>query len=205
MLTFILSLAASLTQQHRALALGERSHFHAAGVTLPLFELHGKTLGLVGGGGAIGRRVAALAAALGMRVVVWRRAEQGSLESLLRESDFVSLHCPLTPETRHLVDAAALARMKPSAYLINTARGAIVDEAALVAALQAGALAGAALDVQDPEPPAESSLLYSLRNVILTPHLGWKRAETRQRLLDAVAANVAAYAAGAPQNVVMPV
>lgn len=199
----MLSFSASLTQQHRALARGDKTLFGGA-FPLPLFELRGKTLGLVGGNGEIGSRVSTLAQALGMKVLVYSRSSATPLATLLSESDFISLHCPLTPATKHLINASALSGMKKSAYLINTARGAIVDEAALVAALQAGRLAGAALDVQDPEPPAADSPLYTLDNVILTPHIGWKRAETRQRLIDAVASNIAVWAAGKPVSVVTP-
>ena len=116
--------------------------------------------------------------------------------------DILSVHCPLNDETRGLIDADAIACMKPTAYVINTARGPVIDETDLVSALRAGALAGAGLDVQEVEPPVEGSPLYELDNVMLTPHVGWKRLETRQRLMDLVADNVAAYKAGAPVNVV---
>jgi glycerate dehydrogenase len=207
-LTFVLSFSVSLVQSARALAAAGPPHF-AAPPALPLFELPGRTLGLVGGGGAIGSRVATLARGLGMTVLVWGRTPGSSpdwvpLPELLRRSDFLSLHCPLTPDTRHLINASTLAQMKPTAYLINTSRGGVVDEAALVAALRSGALAGAALDVQDPEPPTETSPLWDCPGVVLTPHLGWKRVETRQRLVGAVAQNVAAFAGGALVNVVTP-
>ena len=130
-----------------------------------------------------------------------RRAAR-DLRHLLRESDFVSVHCPLTDDTRGLIDAKALGAMKPSAFLINTARGALVNEADLVDALRAETIAGAGLDVTDPEPPELGSPLYDMENVVLTPHIGWKRLETRQRLMDAVAANVEAFLAGKPANVV---
>ena len=108
----------------------------------------------------------------------------------------------MTDDTRGLIDAKALSEMKPSAFLINTARGALVNEADLVDALRAKRIAGAGLDVTDPEPPELGSPLYDLENVVLTPHIGWKRLETRQRLMDAVAANVEAFLAGKPANVV---
>jgi phosphoglycerate dehydrogenase-like enzyme len=143
-------------------------------------ELHGRTCGIVGLG-PIGLGVAERAAAFGMRVVGCRRSGRpieevsdvvppAGLERLWRESDYVVLACPLTPETRHIVGAAALAAMKPTARLINIARGALVDTDALVAALQAGRLAGAALDVTDPEPPPAGHPLWRLPNVLLTPH-----------------------------------
>ena len=201
--TFILSLSCSLTQQAQALARSDRSNFHGA-LGTPHFELAGRTLGLVGGSGAIGQRVATLATALGMRVLTWGRSSSSPLPEFLRHCDFVSLHCPLTAETRHLLGAAQFAEMKAGAFLINTARGGLVDESALFAALTSGRLAGAALDVQETEPPAESSPLYTLPNVILTPHIGWKRVETRQRLIDAVAEQVAAFLAGTPKCLVTP-
>lgn len=202
-LTFLLAASCSLTQQARCLERGDRSAFSVA-LHSPHFELAGRVLCLVGGSGAIGQRVAALAGALGMRVLIWGRSSQESLASALAQSDFVSLHCPLTAATRHLIGAAELAALPNGAWLINTARGGLVDEAALIAALREGRLAGAALDVQETEPPADDNPLYSLPNVILTPHIGWKRAETRQRLVDAVARNVSAWAAGAPVNLVTP-
>ena len=206
--THLLSFSSSLVQQQRALASGDRSHF-ASLAHVPLFELAGKTLGLVGAG-AIATSVARLAAALGMRVVVWSRSARDgplwqaapTLHSLLAQSDFVSLHCPLTPDTQHMLGAVALSHMKRSAYLINTARGAIIDEAALIQALRAGALAGAALDVTDPEPPAADSPLWTLPGVVLTPHIGWKRRETRQRLVNEVGLNVSAFLSGQPRNLV---
>ena len=228
-LTFVLDFSASMMQQQRMLATGNHSHFGPANIQLPMVELQGKTIGLVGGKGKIGTQVARLCMALGMHVIVStrsigdepavetlrplgefgpevRRELTESLEDLLRRSDFVSLHCPLTPATRHLMGASEFSAMKDSALLINTARGAIVDQAALIAALgaegQPSQIAGAALDVQDPEPPADDSPLYTLPNVQLTPHIGWKRFETRQRLIDAVAVNVAAFQDGDVKNVV---
>ena len=130
--------------------------------------------------------------------------EAVSLETLLRTSDFVSVHCPLTEETRGMIDADALAMMKPTARLINTARGAVVNERDLIVALREKRIAGAMLDVQENEPPSDDSPLYTLENVYLTPHIGWKRVETRQRLVDMVAANVEAFLRGEPINVISP-
>ena len=203
-LTALLNLSSGMCQQQRMLARGDLSNFEGAALHVPHFELAGKTLGLVGGNGAIGARVATLAEAFGMRVLLSSRSSGVSLDELLAASDFVSLHCPLNEGTRHLIDARALALMKPSACLVNTARGAVVDEAALVDALRRGVLTGAALDVQECEPPPADSPLYSLDNVILTPHIGWKRIETRQRCVEAVAANVAAFLGGKPTNIVSP-
>lgn len=199
--TFMLALSCSLTQQSQALARGDRRSFTHA-LNLPHFELEGKTILLIGGSGTIGQRVGTLATALGMRVLSWGRRTETPLEVLLGQADFVSIHIPLSEATHHLMGKTALAAMKKGAYLINTARGAIVDEAALVDALDSGHLAGAGLDVQETEPPAEDSPLWGAPNLILTPHIGWKRVETRQRLIDAVARNVRAFAMGEPINVV---
>ncbi|WP_336160244.1 2-hydroxyacid dehydrogenase [Amycolatopsis sp. VC5-11] len=164
--------------------------------------LQGKTLGIVGLG-QIGRAVAKRAAAFGMRVVYFGRSakpdfdgEFVSFDELLRRSDFVSLHCPLTPETRHLVDADALRAMKPSAYLVNTTRGPVVDESALADALAAGEIAGAALDVFEKEPDVEPRLLER-DDVVLTPHLGSATVETRTAMAVLAARNVVSVLAGA--------
>ena len=125
-----------------------------------------------------------------------------SLEELLRESDYVTLHCPLTPATKHMINEETLKLMKPTACLINASRGALVDEPALIRALQEGRLAGAGLDVQENEPPAADNPLYDMPNVILTPHMGWKGLETRQRLVQVLADNIAAYARGEKHNIV---
>ena len=171
-----------------------------------LVELAGRTLGIVGHG-RIGRGVAAVGRAFGMRVIHHRRQAGGDpacvdLDTLFRESDVVSLHCPLTPETKGLVDARRLALMKPTAFLVNTARGPLVDEAALAAALNAGQIAGAAVDVLSVEPPPASNPLLTAKNCVITPHVAWATRDARRRLIDVTAANLAAFAAGQPQNVV---
>jgi len=171
-----------------------------------LVELAGLTLGVVGYG-RIGRGVAAVGHALGMRVIHHRRRPGGDPQSvdpdtLFRESDVVSLHCPLTPDTKHLVDARRLGLMKPTAFLVNTARGPLVDEAALAAALDGGRIAGAALDVLSVEPPPPTNPLLRARNCVITPHVAWATRDARRRLIDAAAANLAAFAGGRPQNVV---
>jgi glyoxylate reductase len=143
-------------------------------------DVHGATLGIVGRG-RIGDAVARRAEGFGMTVVHHSRSSGMPLEELLEQADFVSLHVPLTPETRHLIDAAALARMRPTAVLVNTARGPIVDEAALVAALRDGVIAGAALDVFEFEPHVSEELL-ALENVVLCPHLGSATASTRNAM-----------------------
>jgi D-3-phosphoglycerate dehydrogenase len=177
-------------------------------------ELEGKTLGVLGLGN-IGRIVARLGGAFGMRVLAWSRtpdperaAACGAMlvdrETLLRESDVVCLCLTAAPETRHLIDADALALMKPGAVLVNTARAALVDEAALVAALRAGRIAGAGLDVYTEEPLPAGSPLRELESVVLTPHSGWVSHEARDRLVRAPVENILAYLAGRPQNVVNP-
>ena len=171
-----------------------------------LVELAGRTLGIVGHR-RIGRGVAAVGRAFGMRVIHHRRQASGDpacvdLDTLFRESDVVSLHCPLTPETKGLVDARRLALMKPTAFLVNTARGPLVDEAALAAALNAGQIAGAAVDVLSVEPPPASNPLLTAKNCVITPHVAWATRDARRRLIDVTAANLAAFAAGQPQNVV---
>ena len=161
--------------------------------------LRGKTLGIVGYG-EIGRATATRARAFGMEVIHTRRSpgdEPGRVElgELLERADVVSLHCPLTDATRHLIDAAALARMRDDAYLVNTARGPVVDEAALAAALRDGVIAGAALDVFEREPEVHQDLL-ELDNVVLVPHLGSATVETRTAMAELAAANVVAVLAG---------
>ncbi len=168
--------------------------------------IQGKTLGIVGLG-QIGTAVARRARAFGMSIVYTgrRRADTDvereldarylTLEELLRESDVVSLHCPLTPQTRHLIDADALATMKPTAYLINTTRGAVVDEAALADALANGVIAGAGLDVFEKEPEVHPTLL-ELDNVALTPHLGSATRETRTAMAMLAARNAVAVLRG---------
>jgi len=164
-------------------------------------ELRGKQLGLVGLG-RIGRAVASRAAAFGVRVAYTARrettlpgAEAMSLDRLLNSSDVVSLHVPLTSETRHLIDKKALARMKRSAYLVNTSRGPVIDEAALAWALQQRLIAGAALDVYEQEPAIHPDLL-SLENVLLAPHLGSGTIETRTGMADLAAENAMAVLSG---------
>lgn len=174
----------------------------------PLIELSGGTFGIVGFG-AIGKAVAQIARAFGMRVVASSRrkveeegVESVDLEKLFRESDVISLHCPLTPETKHLVDEERLALMKPSAFLINTSRGPIVDEAALALALDQGKIAGAGIDVVSTEPPSKENPLLSAKNCVITPHIGWATFAARTRLIDVIADNLRSYQEGAPVNAV---
>ena len=179
----------------------------------PITELGGKTFGLVGLG-AIGSQVAQIASAFGMKVVAAKSPSgrqpkvEGvdvrwlDLESVFRESDVISLHCPLTESTKHLVSAARLATMKPNAILINTGRGALIDEKALADALEAGRIRAACLDVLSTEPPAKDNPLLSAPRCIITPHTAWASVEARTRLVRIAAENVAAFQNGKPQNVV---
>ncbi len=172
----------------------------------PLVELDGLTLGIVGWG-RIGRAVADLGRAFGMRIIAHSRrpapdVENVSLDDLFRRSDVVSLHCPLTPETQGLVNAARLALMQPTALLVNTSRGPLIVDADLRAALAAGRLAGAALDVLSVEPPPADHPLLDAPHTLITPHLAWATRAARARLLQVAADNVRAFLAGAPQHVV---
>lgn len=171
-------------------------------------ELHGLSLGIVGYG-ELGQAVARAAeAAFGMRVLIAQRpgteAQPGRLplHQLLRQVDVLSLHCPLTPQTHGLIGVNELALMKPDALLINTARGGIVDEAALAAALREGRLGGAGVDVLSVEPPRNGNVLLApdIPNLIVTPHIAWASRAARQRLLDQVAENIRAFCAGTPRN-----
>lgn len=177
----------------------------------PLAELAGKTLGIIGFGG-IGQKVADIAAAFDMHVlaVSGHETDQSArknfqwttLEDLAARSDFITLHCPLNEKTENLVDAAFLSRCKPTAYLINTARGPVVDAAALADALNEGRLAGAGLDVLTTEPPAGDNPLLHAKNCLITPHIAWAGYETRARLMSILKENFAAFAAGKPIHVV---
>lgn len=204
----LLNLSSSMQLQMKMLAGGNHDNF-TKNLQVNHVEVNGKTLGLIGAGN-IGREVIKIARALDMDILVYKRTpgtdEDGiryvDLETVLRNSDYVSLHCPLTPETRHIINKETLSMMKPSAFLINTSRGALVDEPALIDALKTGVIAGAALDVQETEPPAADNPLYTMDNVILTPHMGWKGLETRQRLVSILAGNIKSYLDGTPVNVV---
>ena len=204
----MLNLASSMQVQLAMLARGDHQNFTQHPL-VPHIELNGKTLGVLGAG-HIGRQVIRIAQTMEMNVLVATRTprpdEEGiryvSCEEMLRESDFVSLHCPLNEKTHHVIDAAALSLMKPTAFLINTSRGALIDEMALIKALQAHEIAGAGLDVQEQEPPADNNPLYTMPNVILTPHMGWKGMETRQRLVSIIADDIHQFMAGTPVNVV---
>ncbi len=204
----ILNLSSSMQIQQTMLAKGDRSNF-TDHLQVSHVEVNGKSLGVIGAGN-IGREVIKVAKALGMQILVYTRTPREdeeqvryvSLDTVLSECDYLTLHCPLNEHTRHLINEDALAMMKPSAFIINTGRGALIDEPALIRALQEGRIAGAGLDVQETEPPAEDNPLYTLPNVVLTPHMGWKGLETRQRLISILSDDIHGFLSGNPVNVV---
>ena len=173
----------------------------------PLIELSGKTMGIIGLG-RIGLQTARIAEAFGMNVVYTGRGAKDvayrflPLDALLAEADVISLHCPLTPESSGLINRDTLAKMKPSAFLVNTSRGALIVESDLAEALDNGAIAGAALDVLSSEPPNADNPLLRAKNCIITPHIAWATMEARVRLMDTAVQNVAAWMDGNPVNIV---
>jgi len=176
----------------------------------PIIELSGRTLGIIGYGD-IGSAVARIGLAFGMKVLATKRdwktpppegVQAASIDEVFAGSDAISLHCPLTDATKHLVCERTLALMQPTAFLINTGRGPLVDEAALAAALNADRIAGAGLDVLSLEPPKEGSPLFAAKNCLVTPHIGWASREARARLIAITAANLRAFLDGKPVNVV---
>jgi glycerate dehydrogenase len=210
-IALMLALATRLEDYHGAARDGRWARSpHFCLLDYPITELAGRTLGVVGHG-TLGRGVAEAARALGMEVAIAARPGSKTvppgrvaLADLLARADVVSLHCPLTEATRGLIGADELARMKPGAFLLNTARGGIVDEQALADALRAGTIAGAGIDVLSEEPPRAGNPLLEpgIPNLLLTPHCAWGARAARQRLVDQVAANIEAFAAGTPRNVV---
>jgi glycerate dehydrogenase len=199
----ILGLSQHLSSWHRLAVDGSWVRDEVNELAYPLRELTGRTLGIIGWG-ELGRAVGRAAEAFGMRVIVCHR--QGAppmegrvpLDELLATADVVSLHCPLTPATRGLIGVRELALMKPDALLINTARGALIDSAALARALKERRLGGAGIDVLPVEPPAGSEPLLdpSIPNLIVTPHIAWAAFEARQRCLDEMAANIRDFLEG---------
>lgn len=172
----------------------------------PLVELARLTLGIIGYG-RIGGRVAKIAEAFGMKILVAKHRpdlaspyELADIDDVFRRSDALTLHCPLTAETKNIVNARRLALMKPSAFLVNTSRGPLIDEPALTQALNNGRLAGAGLDVLSVEPPPPDHVLYSAKNCLITPHYAWATKAARQRLMNVSVENVRAFLAGKPQN-----
>lgn len=204
----ILNFASTMQKQIGMLAKGDCSNF-TKHLQVSHTEVNGKTLGVVGAG-HIGMEVIKVAKALGMNILVHTRTPKAdgdgiryvSLDELLENSDYITLHCPLNDQTKHMINKKTIAKMKPSAVIINTGRGPLINEADLCEALAAKRIAGAGLDVQEVEPPVEDSPLYTLDNVIITPHMGWKGLETRQRLVGIIRDNVQAFFKGEPINVV---
>ena len=214
-ITYIMNFAAAMFDQARMLHNNDRKNFTV--FQHPIYEITGKTLGIIGGSGTIGTCVADVAIPLGMNIAISSRS--GKLpaghkyehhpkvkvvpfDDLFRQSDFVSINCPLNAETRHSIGAREIKMMKPTAFLINTARGAIINEKELIECMKENIIAGAGLDTQEVEPPPEDSDIWQLENVFLTPHIGWRRLETRQRLVDKTADNIESYGKGDLQNVV---
>ena len=204
----ILNFASTMQKQIGMLAKGDRSNFTKY-LQVSHTEVNGKTLGVVGAG-HIGIEVIKVAKALGMNILVHTRTPKAdgdgiryvSLDELLENSDYITLHCPLNEQTKYMINKEAISKMKTSAVIVNTGRGPLINEADLCEALAAKRIAGAGLDVQEVEPPVEDSPLYTLDNVIITPHMGWKGLETRQRLVGIIRDNVQAFFKGEPINVV---
>lgn len=202
----MLSLASSMHQQIRMLEQGNHDNFHKH-LMVDHVEVNGKTLGVIGFGN-IARQIITVAQALGMEILVATRTARPDTdgvhfttnEDVFANSDFISLNCPLNEATRHLINEQTLAAMKPTAFVINTARGALIDEHALIEALNDGVIAGAGLDVQEVEPLDDASPLYTMDNVIITPHMGWRGLETRRRLVSMIGDNIRAFAEGHPIN-----
>lgn len=204
----ILNFASTMQKQISMLTKGDRSNFTKY-LQVSHTEVNGKTLGVVGAG-HIGMEVIKVAKALGMNILVHTRTPKAdgdgiryvSLDELLEYSDYITLHCPLNDQTKYMINKEAISKMKTSAVIVNTGRGPLINEADLCEALAAKRIAGAGLDVQEVEPPAEDSPLYTLDSVIITPHMGWKGLETRQRLVGIIRDNVQAFFKGEPINVV---
>ena len=177
----------------------------------PLIELSGKTIGIIGFGN-IGKKVADIATVFGMNVIAASRHQTdqsqrknfrwSEINEVLEQADVVSIHCPLTPETKGLINAENLKRMRSSAFLINTSRGPVVVEQDLADALNKGIIAGAGIDVLSIEPPAKENPLFKAKNCLITPHIAWATKEARVRLMDIAVNNVAAFIDGKPVNVV---
>lgn len=207
-ITYLMNFSVSMFEQQKMLWEGNRANFTGP-FTLPLHELNGATMGLVGGAGRIGSQVAQVCLALGMNVIISSRKNElpdghslkgnscvectTDVDYLLRSSDYVSLHTPLNDETRGTFGKAQIEQMKPTAFLINTSRGAVCNEDELIDCLERKVIRAAGLDVTTLEPPVPESKLWKLDNVYLSPHTGWRRIETRQRLIDMTAQNIEAY------------
>lgn len=200
---FILEFACKLSLHTQSVARGDWQNCKDFAYTLDtLHELSGKTLGIIGYG-SIGKKVAQIGKAFGMNVLIGTRTPvEGcvSKEEVFKNADFVTLHCPLNEQSKLMINEKSLALFKPTAYLINTARGGLIDENALAAALNSGKIAGAALDVLTSEPPKADNPLIHAKNCIITPHMAWSSLEARVRLLHATEDNVRTFLQNAPIN-----
>lgn len=214
-ITYIMNFGAAIFDQAKMLHNNDRKNFTV--FQHPIYEITGKTLGMIGGSGTIGTCVADVALPLGMNVLISSRKDKlpsghkyennprvkvVPFDEVFRQSDFVSINCPLNAETRHSVGEREIKMMKPTAFLINTARGAIINEAELIECMKSKVIAGAGLDTQEIEPPLADSNIWNLENIFLTPHIGWRRLETRQRLVDMTVGNIEAYVKGEMKNIV---
>lgn len=207
--SIMLALHTNLLSYHAAVQAGRwQTASQFCFLDYPILELKGKTLGIVGYG-TLGRGIAEIARAFGMKIVVARRPgnppdDRPPLAEMLAGVDVLTLHCPLTDQTRDLIDAKTFALMKPTSFLINCARGGIVDEAALLEALQTKKIAGAAVDVLSTEPPRDSNPLLDIKlpNLIVTPHIAWASKEARQRIIDQTVENIQAFKTGKPLRTV---
>lgn len=195
----VLELTMKLSSRHDYVRSGAYTRSGVANQLQPPFhELSGKTWGIVGAGN-IGRKVAAIAQAFGCNTLLCRRSAGVDIDTLCRESDILTVHTPLTDETRGLLSRERIAQMKPGAILVNVARGAVADERALADALQSGHLGGLGVDVYSIEPMPEDHPLYPLRshpNICLTPHMAWAATEARQRCIDEIAQNIRSFCTG---------
>lgn len=203
---FILNLASSMQKQIRMLAEGNHDNFRKH-LMVNHVEVNRKTLGVIGYG-HVAKEIIKIAQALGMNILVATRTPREDKngihfttnEEVFRQSDFISLNCPLNASTKYMINTETLNMMKRTAYIINTARGELINEKELIHALQNNVIAGAGLDVQEIEPLDDSSPLYTMDNVIITPHIGWRGLETRQRLLSIIQDNIRAFSKGNPIN-----
>lgn len=207
--SLILNLSSSIKQQQLMIKQKNFDNFTKS-LQVPHSELKGKILGVIGAG-TIGKQVIKIARAFGMNILFYdlnpgswddSNIKSASIEEIMKQSDFITLHCPLTADTRYLIDKNKLQLMKPSSYIVNTSRGALIKESDLIESLKNKQIAGAGLDVLDPEPPALDNPLFEMENVILTPHIGWQTIEARQRLVEQLSINISSYISGKPVNVV---
>lgn len=201
-MTFILALSSNLYSYAKDVKEGKwQKSAQFVMLNFPIIELKGKTLGIIGYG-ALGKEVGRLAEAFGMNLIKGTRTT--ALSTILKGSDVITLHVPLTPQTKNMITRREIEQMKPSAFLINTARGGIVNEEDLAACLKEGKIAGAALDVLTNEPPTEGNPLLdpNIPNLLITPHIAWASYDSRKRLVEILIENIHSFLKAAPQNIV---